>query len=96
MSLHCDLDLENSKTTFTHQTLAYGDASPGKSLMINYSALQKISSEQTFIDISKFRCDLHLDRSTPFIFSSQGTLASNKNSIKPVLVAKRSAVQKIE
>ena len=46
------------------------------SLVTNSSAVQKISSGQTIIDIMKFCCDLDLEHSNPF-FSPQHTLTHN-------------------
>ena len=56
----CDLDLEKSKPIFLKDNLAHNDASPLPSLVVKGSAIQKISSGQTFINILKFVATLTL------------------------------------
>ena len=55
-----NLDLEDSKPIFLKDNLAHNDASPYQG-----SALQKISSGQTFTDILKICCDLDLEHNNP-------------------------------
>ena len=69
MILHCDLDLEDSKSIFLEDNLAHSDASwiTTPSLVVKGSAIQKISSGQTLTDISKFCCDLDLEHNNPIL-----------------------------
>ena len=93
MSLRCDLDLGDSKATFFVWRSGLWWCCTIPSLMINGSAIQKIFSGQTFIGILKFRCDLGLEYSYPFLSQDTELLIKfNKTS----LVAKWSVVQKIK
>ena len=66
MSPRCGLDLEDSKHFFPRYTLAHDAALPYQIWYIKKcSAVQKISSGQTFTDIFNLRCDLDLERSNP-------------------------------
>ena len=63
MSSCCDLDLKNSKLIFFHDTPSHDFTIP--SLVTKWSAVQKISSRQTFTNILNLRCDLDLECSNP-------------------------------
>ena len=63
-------------------------------LVTKGSAVQKIASGQTFIDILNLRCDFEHEYSNPVL--SQDTLAYDGDSIKLSLVAKGSALPKIQ
>ena len=64
-SPHCDLDIEHSKHFFSgwHSGLWCSITIPG--LETKCSVVQKISSGQTFINISNLHCDLDLECSNP-------------------------------
>ena len=65
MILHCDLEVQDSKTIFLEDDLEHNDASPLLSLVVKGSAIQKESSAQTFINILTFYCDLDLEHKNP-------------------------------
>ena len=60
MSLQCDIDLEDSKPIFLHNTLAHEDAS--SNLITKCSAVEETSSRRIFTGIfSYLSCDLDPD-----------------------------------
>ena len=62
MIFHCDLELEDSKPTFLHNTLAHDDASPYHVWLQKVQQLRKISSRQTFTEILSLSCETDRDR----------------------------------
>ena len=66
----CDYGLVNIESIFLHDNPAHDDVSP---YHIRLQKVQKITSGQTFIDISNLRCNFDLQRSNPVF--SQDTLA---------------------
>ena len=77
LNLHCDLDLEYRKTTFSQDTPAY------EHVLSNQVGRQKISSSEHMIEIVMISlyepklsyCDLDLEDSNPFF--AHDTLAYN-------------------
>lgn len=65
MSPHFDLDLEDSKSGFLHDTTVHDDVSSYHYDQKRLSCFLKIPSRQTSIDLSKLGCDLELEHSNP-------------------------------
>ena len=61
MSSCSNLDLENSKSIFLHDTLTHNDASPYQGLITKGSAVEEILSRYIFTGILNLFCDLDLD-----------------------------------
>ena len=63
---YCDLDLEDRNPFFTHDTLAYNDASPLiLGLVTNGSAMHKTSSKLTLTKTFNLVCDIELEHRNP-------------------------------
>ena len=76
MNSKCDLDLEDSKPIFLHDTLAHDDASPYQVWLQKVLAVDEISSRSTVTGILNLFCDLDFNqnRAQSNLFTKQSSL----------------------
>ena len=94
MSLHCDLELKDSKPIFLHDTLAYDDASTYLAWLQKFQQLSRYHPEEHLLELWPFHVTLTLTTTKQSnLFTGQSCLWWC--AIQLSLVAKGPAVQKI-